>query len=75
MKKEIFFWKKNIKKIKKWSHEQKMRKNEKKKNKQEKKTKNGRKKEEKKGKEGPKGLPPEMGPKIDFSPENCQEKA
>ena len=30
----------------------------------------------KKGKEGPKGyIPPEMGPKIDFSHENCQEKS
>ena len=29
----------------------------------------------KKRKRGPKGAPPEMGPKIDFSLENCQEKS
>ena len=34
-----------------------------------------KKKEEKKEKEGPKGLPPETGPKIDFSHKNCQEKS
>ena len=34
-----------------------------------------KKKVGKKGKEGPKGLPPEMGQKIDFSHKNCQEKS
>ena len=34
--------------------------------KQEKRQKNGRKKSRKKRKRGPKGVPPEMGPKIDF---------
>ena len=29
----------------------------------------------KKRKGGPKGVPPEMGPKIDFSHKNCQEKS
>ena len=36
--------------------------------------KNGRKKVGKKRKRGLKG-PPEMGPKIDFSHKNCQEKS
>ena len=44
--------------------------------KQEKKTKKtGGKKVGKKRKRGPKGVPPEMGPKIDFSLKNCQEKS
>ena len=35
-----------------------------------------KKKVGKKGKDGPKGyLPPEMGPKIDLSHKNCQEKS
>ena len=37
--------------------------------------KTGGKKVGKKGKEGPKGAPPEMGSKIDFSHNNCQEKS
>ena len=32
-------------------------------------------KREKKKVRGPKGVPPEMGPKIDFSHKNCQEKS
>ena len=40
-----------------------------------KKDKKREKKVGKKGKEGSKGLPPEMGPKIDFSHKNCQEKS
>ena len=42
--------------------------------KEETKTKNG-KKVGKKGKDGPKGYLPEMGPKIDFSHKNFQEKS
>ena len=37
--------------------------------------KTGEKKVWKKEKEGPRGVPPEMGPKIDFSHKNCQEKS
>ena len=36
--------------------------------------KNGRKKREEKRKRGPNGVPPEMGPRIDFLHKNCQEK-
>ena len=43
--------------------------------KQRKDKKTGEKKSRKKRKRGPKGVkPPEMGPKNDFSHENCQEK-
>ena len=66
----------NIKKIKKWRNEKK---NEKKmkKLKRKRKDKKRKKKVWKKVKEGPKGYPPtpEMGPKIDFSHKNCQEKS
>ena len=58
-------------KMKKWTKNEKKKKNNKKKDK-----KNGRKKVGKKGKEGLKGHPPpEMGPKIDVSHKNCQEKS
>ena len=58
--------------MKKWTKNEKKWKNKK----QEKRQKNGRKKKlEKKVKDGPKGLPPEMGPKIDFSHKICQEKS
>ena len=41
-----------------------------------KKTKKNKKKiEGKKRKRGPKGVPPETGPKIDFLHKNCQEKS
>ena len=33
------------------------------------------KKKEEKRKRGLKGVPPEMGPKIDFLQKNCQEKS
>ena len=40
-----------------------------------KKKKTGEKKGGKKKKIGPKGVPPEMGPTIDFLHKNCQEKS
>ena len=68
--KNIFFKTKNEEMNKK------KRKNEKIKSKRKDK-KREKKKVGKKGKEGPGGyhLPPEMGPEIDFSHKNCQEKS
>ena len=64
---------KNIKKSK--NEEMKKKREKMKSKKQEKKTKREKKVGEKR-KRGPKGvLPPEMGPKIDFSHKNCQEKS
>ena len=65
---------KNIKKPKSEEMNKKMLKNENIKSKDEKREK---KKSRKKRKRVPKGviLPPEMGPKMDFSNENCQEKS
>ena len=63
----------NIKK----SKNEEMNKNEKKwiyKN-EEKRQKTGEKKSRKKRKRGPKGVAPEMGPKIDFSHKNCLMKS
>ena len=62
--------KRKMKNIKKSKNEEMNKKNEKKQQ------KFGEKKWEKR-KRGPKGvpLPPEMGPKIDFSHKNCQEKS
>ena len=47
-----------------WENERKM-----------KETEARKKKDEKKRKRGPKGVPPETGPKIDFLHKNCQEKS
>ena len=55
--------------MKKWTKNEKKCKNKK----QEKRQKNWKKVG--KNKRGPKGVPPEMGAKIDFSHENCQEKS
>ena len=65
---------KNIKKSKNEENEQKMIKNEYIKARKRQKT-GEKKKYEKKGKEGPKGVAPDMGPKIDFSHKKCQERS
>ena len=78
-KEETFFFRKKKKKMKniqkKKRNEQKKRKNEKIKKQEKDKKKSGEKRSWKKRKRGPKGVPPEMGPKTDFSQKNCQEKS
>ena len=66
---------KNIKKSKNDEMNKKCQKNENIKSKKKQKKKTGEKKSRKKRERGPKGVPPEMGPKIDFSHKNCQEKS